>query len=273
MITFCIYATIQHSIIGLILVQRLQLASQQPHSRVKPPQAECHIDKHHIPRVAQAYMSQLVRENHPAKLLHIALRGNNMAKPTKRRGEIIYDREGYILLDNAHLTAMNQAPHRVDTHSQTCQHKSHANKENHYGQILQQRHVINAQSHVRDIGHDHIINLDRGEGWCGVVLLDNLHTAQRQQSRQQYRAEQQHTIEVVQRLVAHRYLIYKIERRQAQRRLTEIYYEVKHSLMIFFDFARCYWLFTLRISSSNSSTEIFSSAINAETTRLYELSK
>ena len=88
--------------------------------------------------MAQANMGKLVRENHISIYLHILLRGYDMAKPAKWRREFAHNGEGNIFLDNAHTTAMNQAPHRVDTHSQSHQHKCHANDEDCHGNILKE---------------------------------------------------------------------------------------------------------------------------------------
>ncbi len=92
--------------------------------------------------MAQADVSQLVLEDHTTEVVYIVLRDHNMAKPTEGRGDIIHHGEGHILLDDAHGAAVDQSPHRVDAHGQTCHHKGHANQEDHHGNILQQSNII-----------------------------------------------------------------------------------------------------------------------------------
>ena len=145
-----------------------------------------------------------------------------MAKPAERRRELAHHGERRIFGDNTHAAAMNQAPHRVDTISQTHQHKGHANDEGCNGNILKERHEVNTQ-----LGHilhkHHIINFDRCNGRCRVILLNHLHTAERQQCREDNRAEQNDSIKDVECLVAHSNLVDKIQGREAERRLREIY--------------------------------------------------
>ena len=265
MIGFRVNAIVEHSFVGFVLVDGLQLAAHEPDGGIEPLQDEGDFGENEVEGVMVVDVSEFVAEDCNAALLDVLATGYDVMHPAEGRYLFFVQAEDGVIVERLPLPfpqLFGKAEVRNEASQRECGHAQEIDEHQSSEQDVRCGNLCCFGIFDPCCHHQHPF-----EGYEPFTRTRTFYQrfAQGEHKAEHKQAHQRHTIEPMERLAAHQQLVEQIIDDQKHRRLEDVCKEGAHRFIIY-----CFPFSTCSISSLSSSTETFSSLTSAEMALTYE---